>query len=140
MNSARTIPSPRDRLATILVAPFVTCSARLPVYTLLIAAFVPATTVLGFFGVQGLLMFALYLLGAVTALVSAALLKATVVRGNLARGRTVWVDPDRDGTYVYFGTIEPLETDAMIAVVDPGLIGPSPPNRVERRRVLLRLR
>ena len=82
--AARTIPSPRDRLATILVAPFVTCSARLPVYTLLIAAFIPAVTIGGFVGVQGLVMFALYLAGAFTALASAALLKATVVRGNIA--------------------------------------------------------
>ena len=82
--AARTIPSPRDRLATILVAPFVTCSARLPVYTLLIAAFIPAATVGGFIGVQGLVMFSLYLLGAITALAAAAVLKATVVRGNIA--------------------------------------------------------
>jgi ferrous iron transport protein B len=81
--AARTIPSPRDRLATILVSPFMTCSARLPVYTLLIAAFVPATRV-GFLGVQGLVMFGLYLLGAITALSSAALLKSTIVRGNVA--------------------------------------------------------
>ena len=82
--AARSIPSPRDRLATILVSPFMTCSARLPVYTLLIAAFVPAQTIGGFFGIQGLVMFALYLAGALTALASAALLKATVVRGNIA--------------------------------------------------------
>ncbi|HXV76798.1 MAG TPA: hypothetical protein VD788_10810 [Candidatus Polarisedimenticolaceae bacterium] len=43
-----------------------------------------------------------------------------VVRGRTARGRTVWDDPEGDGTYVYFGGIEPLETDAMIAVIDPG--------------------
>ena len=82
--AARTIPSPRDRLATILVAPFVTCSARLPVYTLLIAAFIPAATIGGFVGVQGLVMFSLYLLGALTALAAAAVLKATVVRGKIA--------------------------------------------------------
>ena len=82
--AARTIPSPRDRLATILVSPFMTCSARLPVYTLLIAAFVPATQVGGFLGVQGLVMFGLYVLGALTALGSAALLKSTVVRGSIA--------------------------------------------------------
>ncbi len=82
--AARTIPSPRDRLTTILVSPFMTCSARLPVYTLLIAAFVPATTLGGFLGIQGLVMFGLYLLGAATALGSAALLKSTVVRGNIA--------------------------------------------------------
>ncbi|MBW2294065.1 MAG: ferrous iron transporter B [Deltaproteobacteria bacterium] len=82
--AARTIPNPRDRLATILVAPFMTCSARLPVYTLLIAAFVPAVS-LGFgLGLQGLVMLALYLLGAVTAVVSAALLKATVIRGHVS--------------------------------------------------------
>jgi len=80
--AARTIPNPRDRLATILVAPFMTCSARLPVYTLLIAAFVPALPVLGPIGLQGLVMLGLYLLGAVTAIASAALLKSTLVRGH----------------------------------------------------------
>jgi len=80
--AARTIPNPRDRLATILVAPFMTCSARLPVYTLLIAAFVPATSVLGGLGLQGLVMLGLYLLGASVAIVSAALLKSTIVRGR----------------------------------------------------------
>lgn len=80
--AARTIPNPRDRLATILVSPFMTCSARLPVYTLLIAAFVPAKAVLGPLGLQGLVMLGLYLLGAITAIGSAALLKATVVRGR----------------------------------------------------------
>ncbi len=81
--AARTVASPRERLATILVAPFMTCSARLPVYTLLIAAFVPATTVLGF-GLQGLVMFGLYLLGALTAFVSAALLNRTLLRGSVS--------------------------------------------------------
>ncbi len=71
--AARTIASPRERLATILVAPFMTCSARLPVYTLLIAAFVPSATLFGVLGVQGLVMFGLYLLGVATALGSAAL-------------------------------------------------------------------
>jgi ferrous iron transport protein B len=80
--AARTIPNPRDRLATILVAPFMTCSARLPVYTLLIAAFVPAVPVLGPLGAQGLVMLGLYLLGAFTAIASAALLKSTLVRGH----------------------------------------------------------
>jgi ferrous iron transport protein B len=82
--AARTIPNPRDRLATILVAPFMTCSARLPVYTLLIAAFVPATSIGLGLGVQGLVMFALYVLGAVTAIISAALLKATVIKGHVS--------------------------------------------------------
>ena len=80
--AARTIASPRDRLATILVAPFMTCSARLPVYTLLIAAFVPAREVLGPLGLQGLVLLGLYLLGAFTALASAALLNSTLLRGT----------------------------------------------------------
>jgi ferrous iron transport protein B len=82
--AARTIGSPRERLATILVAPFMTCSARLPVYTLLIAAFVPATRLLGPVGLQGLTMFGLYLLGAATALGSAALLNATLLKGKVS--------------------------------------------------------
>lgn len=82
--AARSIPNPRDRLATILVAPFMTCSARLPVYTLLIAAFIPAVSVGLGIGLQGLVMLALYLLGAVTAVVSAALLKATIIRGHVS--------------------------------------------------------
>lgn len=80
--ATRTIASPRERLATILVAPFMTCSARLPVYTLLISAFVPAQTVIGPLGLQGVVMFALYLLGATTALLSAALLSRTLLRGT----------------------------------------------------------
>jgi ferrous iron transport protein B len=80
--AARTIASPRERLATILVAPFMTCSARLPLYTLLIAAFIPSTNVLGVFGLQGLVMFGLYLLGAVVAFASAALLNSTLLRGT----------------------------------------------------------
>jgi ferrous iron transport protein B len=82
--ATRTIADPRDRIATILVAPFMTCSARLPVYTLLIAAFVPARTVAGPIGLQSLVMLGLYLLGAATALVSAALLKSTLLRGRPA--------------------------------------------------------
>jgi ferrous iron transport protein B len=82
--AARTIASPRERLATILVAPFMTCSARLPVYTLLIAAFVPAMRIVGPLGLQGLTMFGLYLLGAATALGSAALLNSTLLRGRIS--------------------------------------------------------
>ncbi|MEW9570938.1 ferrous iron transporter B [Rhodanobacter sp. Si-c] len=59
----RSITDPRDRLATILVAPLMTCSARLPVYALLIAAFIPSRTVLGMFNLQGLVLFALYAAG-----------------------------------------------------------------------------
>ncbi len=80
--AARTIQSPRDRLATILVAPFMTCSARLPVYTLLIAAFVPAGIWFGPLGLQAGVMVGLYLLGALTALATAALLRSTLLRGT----------------------------------------------------------
>ena len=80
--ATRTIPSPRSRLITILVAPLMTCSARLPVYALLIAAFVPATTVWGFLGLQGLALLGLYLLGALSALCVAALLSRTLARGE----------------------------------------------------------
>ena len=59
----RSITDPRDRLATILVAPLMTCSARLPVYALLIGAFIPAHSVLGIFNLQGLVLFALYAAG-----------------------------------------------------------------------------
>ncbi|MBD8872956.1 ferrous iron transporter B [Rhodanobacter sp. DHB23] len=59
----RSITDPRDRVATILVAPLMTCSARLPVYALLIGAFIPAHRVLGLFNLQGLVLFALYLAG-----------------------------------------------------------------------------
>jgi ferrous iron transport protein B len=82
--AARTVASPRDRLATILVAPFMTCSARLPVYTLLIAAFIPATPVLGPLGLQGLVLLGLYAVGTATAFVTAGLLNSTVLRGTPA--------------------------------------------------------
>ena len=80
--ATRTIPSPRDRLVTILVAPLMTCSARLPVYALLIGAFVPARAVLGPIRLQGLVLLGLYLLGALAAVAVAALLKRTLVRGE----------------------------------------------------------
>jgi len=80
--ATRTIPSPRDRLVTILVAPLMTCSARLPVYALLIGAFVPARRVFGPLGLQGLALLGLYLLGSISALVVAALLKKSMFRGQ----------------------------------------------------------
>jgi len=80
--ATRTIPSPQDRLVTILVAPLMTCSARLPVYALLIAAFVPARSIWGPVGLQGLVLLALYLGGALAALAIAALLKRFLVRGD----------------------------------------------------------
>ena len=66
--ATRSIQDPRDRLATILVAPLMTCSARLPVYALLIGAFIPQREVLGLFNLQGLVLFALYAAGILSAL------------------------------------------------------------------------
>lgn len=73
--AARSITDPRDRLTTILVAPLMTCSARLPVYTLLIAAFIPRRSVAGIFNLQGIVLFTLYLVGIVSALVVASVIK-----------------------------------------------------------------
>lgn len=65
--AARTIQNPRDRLVTIMIAPLMTCSARLPVYALIIAAFIPEREV-GIFNLQGLVLFALYVMGIVSAM------------------------------------------------------------------------
>ena len=73
--ATRSISDPKDRLTTILVAPLMTCSARLPVYALLIAAFVPEQTVWGFLNLQGLVLFALYMAGILSALIVAYILK-----------------------------------------------------------------
>ncbi len=73
--ATRSIQDPRDRLATILVAPLTTCSARLPVYALLIGAFIPEQKVLGLFNLQGLVLFALYLSGIVAVFAVAWVLK-----------------------------------------------------------------
>ncbi len=80
--AARTIANPRDRLVTIMIAPLMTCSARLPVYALLIGAFVPARTVAGGLQLQGLVLFALYLAGIVGALAVAWLLKHLTAQGQ----------------------------------------------------------
>ena len=81
--ATRTIENKRDRLATILVTPFMTCSARLPVYLLLIAAFIPHTYYLhGFLGLQTLVMLALYLAGFVAAFTTARLLKSSILKSS----------------------------------------------------------
>src|SRR5258707_2918988 len=80
--ATRTIESPKDRLVTILVSPLMSCSARLPVYTLLIAACIPSVTVLGFLKLSGLTMLSMYLLGIVVALLMAWLFKKTLLRGE----------------------------------------------------------
>ncbi len=80
--ATRTIESPKDRLVTILVAPLMSCSARLPVYALLIAACIPDRRVLGIFKLAGLTMLAMYLLGIVVALLMAWLFKKTLLKGE----------------------------------------------------------
>lgn len=81
--AARTIESKRDRLATILVAPFMTCAARLPVYALIIAAFLPNTPLLGpVFGVRAAALLGLYVLGFVAAVGTALLLRSTILKGD----------------------------------------------------------
>lgn len=82
--ATRVIDDRRDRLTTILIAPLMTCSARIPVYTLLIGAFVPHRTVLGGVGLQGLVMFGLYAAGIVSALTVAFLTRILLRRGEIA--------------------------------------------------------
>jgi ferrous iron transport protein B len=79
--ATRTIESRKDRLVTILVAPLMSCSARLPVYTVLIAACIPNKTVLGFLKLSGLTMLSMYLLGIIGALGMAWLFKKTLLKG-----------------------------------------------------------
>ena len=79
--ATRVIPDPRDRLATMLAAPFMTCSARLPVYALLIAAFIPDTTIGGIFNLQGLVLFGLYVLGIAGGIFTAMIMKRFALKG-----------------------------------------------------------
>jgi ferrous iron transport protein B len=123
--AARTIENKRDRLVTILIAPLMTCSARLPVYALLISAFVPQQTALGVFSLQGLVMFGLYVAGIVGGALVAFVLKMTVLKGetapllmempnyqyprlrNLALGlfERAWLFLARAGTIIFFLSI-----------------------------------
>ncbi len=80
--ATRTIESGKDRMVTMMIAPLMSCSARLPVYTLLIAAFIPHYLVLGFLPLQGLTMAAMYVLGIVLALAMALLFKKTLLKGE----------------------------------------------------------
>jgi ferrous iron transport protein B len=100
--STRTIDNPRERLVTMLVAPLMSCSARLPVYTIMIAAFVPATPIFGIFNGQGLTLLAMYLIGAATAIPVALILKNILMKNvspmflielppyKMPDARTVW--------------------------------------------------
>ena len=83
--ATRTIENKRDRFATILVAPFMTCSARLPIYMLMIAAFIPNRPILGdLFGLRAAVMLSLYVLGFVAALGTAWLLKSSILKASSA--------------------------------------------------------
>ena len=83
--ATRTIENKRDRFATILVTPFMTCSARLPVYILLIAAFIPNIAFMhGFLGLRTLVMLGLYLAGFVAAMTTARLLKSSILKSSEA--------------------------------------------------------
>lgn len=79
--AARVIDNERDRLTTIMIAPLMTCSARIPVYTLIVAAFIPPTSV-GPFNLQGLVMFGLFIAGMVSAIIVAFILKRTLTKGR----------------------------------------------------------
>jgi ferrous iron transport protein B len=81
--SARIIPSHRERMATMLIAPLMTCSARLPVYTLLISAFIPTTLIWGFFSLQAAVLAGLYIIAALVGLFIALIMKKTVFKGDI---------------------------------------------------------
>jgi ferrous iron transport protein B len=83
--ATRTIENKRERLATILIAPFMTCSARLPIYTLIIAAFIPNRSFLGhLIGLRAMVMLSLYVIGFLAALVTARLLNSRVMKASNA--------------------------------------------------------
>ena len=123
--ATRAIADPKDRLTTILIAPLMTCSARLPVYAVIIAAFIPASSVGPGIGLQGLVLFALYVLGIIGAMVVALVLRRTVTKGDasgfimelpryqmpplrdLAIGlwQRAWVFLRRAGTIIFAATI-----------------------------------
>ena len=80
--ATRTIDDPKDRLTTILIAPLMTCSARLPVYAVIIGAFIPARSIGPGIGLQGLVLFSLYMTGVIGALVAALVFRRTIARGE----------------------------------------------------------
>ncbi|HHL72572.1 MAG TPA: ferrous iron transport protein B [Bacteroidetes bacterium] len=82
--ATRTIQNSRDRLITILVAPFMSCSARLPVYTLMIGAFIPEIWIGSVFYLPGLVLLSMYLIGMIAAVVSATILRKFVIKGKSA--------------------------------------------------------
>jgi ferrous iron transport protein B len=80
--ATRTIEDPKHRITTILIAPLMTCSARLPVYAVIIGAFIPATSIGYGIGLQGLVLFGLYVAGIGGALIAASILRRTVAKGS----------------------------------------------------------
>lgn len=123
--ATRSISDPNDRLTTILVAPLMTCAARLPVYAIIIGAFIPARDVGGGVGLQGLVLFGLYIFGIVGAMVVALVLRSTVTKGpnsgflmempkyQLPRIRDIllglwqraWIFLRRAGTIIFAATV-----------------------------------
>ena len=123
--ATRSIPDHKDRLTTILVAPLMTCSARLPVYAVIIAAFIPGTSVGPGIGLRGLVLFCLYLAGILGAMAAALILRGTLTKGSasgfimelpryqmphlkdLAIGlwQRAWVFLRRAGTIIFMVTI-----------------------------------
>jgi ferrous iron transport protein B len=123
--ATRSIADPRDRLTTILIAPLMTCSARLPVYAVIIAAFIPNRSVGAGVGLQGLVLFALYTVGIVGAMLAALVLRRSVTRGaasgfimelpkyqlpslrDLALGlfQRAWIFLRRAGTIIFMVTV-----------------------------------
>ncbi|NML95840.1 ferrous iron transporter B [Novosphingobium olei] len=123
--STRSITDPKDRLTTILIAPLMTCSARLPVYAVIIAAFIPNRAVLPGVGLQGLVLFTLYVVGIIGAMVVALILRRSVTKGaasgfimelpkyqlptvkDLALGlfQRAWVFLRRAGTMIFTVTV-----------------------------------
>lgn len=79
--ATRTIGNTRERITTILIAPFMSCSARIPVYSLMIAAFIPARMIAGFLPVQGLVFVSMYFVGILAAIPVALLVRRTLLRG-----------------------------------------------------------
>jgi ferrous iron transport protein B len=79
--ATRSIADPKDRLTTILIAPLMTCSARLPVYAVIIAAFIPNRNVGGGVGLQGLVLFGLYVIGIVSAMIVALVMRRSITKG-----------------------------------------------------------
>ncbi|MFC3215672.1 ferrous iron transporter B [Novosphingobium panipatense] len=123
--ATRSITDPRDRLTTILIAPLMTCSARLPVYTVIIAAFIPNSSVGGMIGLQGLVLFGLYVAGVLGAMIVGLVLRRSLTKGaasgfimelpkyqlprlkDLAIGlwQRAWIFLRRAGTIIFMVTV-----------------------------------